>query len=198
MTSVRMRWVWAALGVGALSMLGACEPEEWRELKGAPDQVVDVPAPGLYEGTMDVEVRAFGGPVRVAREDCIVRFTADVDPRENRWFVAEALGCDLGPKAGVVDFYFSLPTDTPYVGTMSGPLDGAEGRWNGWFHHETSLYIESMGEAYDQGGHAEFLVFINAVRVDAYDVEPEVTDPGLTEVEATGEATIDDGDDDED
>jgi len=149
-------------------LLAGCHAD-WQVLNGAPDNIAPEPMAGRYEGTMDVEVRAYGGPVRLARQTCSVAFVGTVDPDAPGWFEADARDCDLGKHAGEVDFGFALPEDTPYQSAIGGSLEGLEGHWDGWFHHDDELYVESAGVGYDRGGRAEFLVFVDAARVGGLD-----------------------------
>jgi len=154
-----------ACGISLTIGWTGCADDDWQALQGAPPDVLEQPTSGTYEGWMEVQMRAYGGPVRVAREHCSVPFVASVDPVEVDWFVGEGPGCDLGPRAGEVDFTFVPPAGTAYEGAIDGRLDGLGGRWDGWFHGDDALYMEAAGERDEGAGRLAWVVFVDAVRV---------------------------------
>lgn len=147
----------------------ACTDADWQVLQGPPDDVLATPRAGVYEGQLDLQVRAFGGPLKVADRACTVDFVVEVQPQRPQWFVGRAEGCDLGEKVGAFDLVLANEAGALFQGATGGPLQGLDGGWEGWFHGDDAFYGESAGTSLSGPGRLEFLVTADATRVGAID-----------------------------
>ena len=140
-------------------VVAACN---WQEPMAPPNDLAPDAPDGVYRGGLELEVRAFVGPLRVKRETCSQPFELTVDTESG---VSGRVVCDLG-SAGILEVMLLGDINSmPWVG---GDLETPEfsGAWEGWFYDEDRAYGETIGEAEtDQGIRVEWFGFFDARHV---------------------------------
>jgi hypothetical protein len=152
------------------ALLGACTADQdWMVLEGPPEDVLREPTPGMYEGALFLDVKAYAGPVKAAERDCTVPFTARVSPDAIQWFVGKGYDCNLGKQVGVLEVTLVTDVGDAYTGAANGKLGGLDGYWDGWFYDDDLLYAEAAGESQEGPGRIEYMIVADAVRVGDLD-----------------------------
>lgn len=146
-------------------LAAACTDADWQALKGAPDDVIATPTAGIYAGQLDLQVRAYGGPLKVAERSCVVDFEVEVHPQRTQWFLGRSAPCELGDKVGTYALTLPSREGALFQGATGGPLEGLDGDWAGWFHGDDLLYAESAGESASGPGQLAYVLTVDAVRV---------------------------------
>ncbi len=143
-------------------VFSACTPwVEFPEVQGPGD--VQLVTPGRYSGEATLEVRAFAGPVQVAREVCITPVIVSVDPDAESLIQGE-LSCtfeDFGEvNADIVG------DEDGAIPLLAGELVASQlsAEWDGWFIDERYFYAELVGEQPHEGMELRFRGFMEADR----------------------------------
>ncbi len=136
----------------------------WQQPVGAPTGLAPNAPDGTYEGEVELELRAFAGPVRVKREVCTTTFVVEVDTLDG---VRGTGTCVLdGDDIDLV--LLGEIRGMPFVG---GDLesDNFEGGWEGWFYDDDRLYGETVGETMTDSVRIEWFGWFDVGHQDTAD-----------------------------
>lgn len=156
---------------GLVIALVAASGCNWQQPLGAPANLAPDAPSGTYRGTLELDVRAFFGPLRLKRQTCTQPFELLVDTEEG---VAGNVVCDF-EEFGELDIW--LLGEIRGMPEVGGDLDTPEfkGGWDGWFYNDEQVYGETVGEAMTpQGLRVEWFGYFDTEYVGpAPDLSPD-------------------------
>jgi hypothetical protein len=173
------------LFAATLCVLGLIGCHEFDDLTGAPDDLATHIGDGIYTGPLELEMRAYLGPVMVKQGYCDTDIRIKVRSYAKH-FLRGDVNCDMDSLGEVsVDVTGDLHEMPTVIGEVKA--DDMEIGWNGWFYGHDLLYGETSGETFEGNLRIEYWGYFDLQRTKFIDWEyrPENSDQ-LAEYEARG------------
>lgn len=146
-----------AAGAAGCDAVGSSKPE-----------VVEVPASGIYAGSITIEKRSYAAGVRVDTRTCSAPVLIEIDAGAEDWFRMPATSCDLAGLEGEASVRFEPASGATATGTPMGLVSGSvpEMMWTGSFWSDGALDAQAETSVDGFGTRADWSLTLTAVSVD--------------------------------
>jgi hypothetical protein len=145
--------VWAT-GCGGI---GSSKPE-----------IVDMPANGVYAGSVQIEKRSYAAGIRVDTRTCSAPVLIEVDTSGASWFRMLEATCDLGGLEGQTSLRLVPASGSTATGSPMGMLEGSvpDMTWIGSFWSDGEFEADASTTVDGFGTRAEWDVTLTAMSTE--------------------------------